>query len=143
MSDSTNSRRMASQESRDKSGSESYEENSEHPIPSESGIREMGVTVEVGSENTTAVAAGFALFFVIATSSIVLQVGKNSPPVKTVEYIGPTFSYYINKFKPTNIIHAAAPSVTKTTSSELPPEVSEIKVQSELQPEPSSLTGTS
>ncbi|KAE8669878.1 hypothetical protein F3Y22_tig00112215pilonHSYRG00189 [Hibiscus syriacus] len=100
-----------------------------------------------GSENTAAVAAGFAVIFVAAASSIVLQVGKNSHPVKTVEYTGPTLSYYINKFKPTDIIQAAAPSVTETPSSELPensaPQVSEVQVQSELQPEPSSLSGTS
>ncbi|XP_039057363.1 DELLA protein GAI1-like [Hibiscus syriacus] len=35
MSDSTNSRRAAGQESRDESGSESYKENNEHPIPSD------------------------------------------------------------------------------------------------------------
>ncbi|KAE8714741.1 hypothetical protein F3Y22_tig00110194pilonHSYRG00143 [Hibiscus syriacus] len=96
-----------------------------------------------GSENTAAVAAGLALIFVAAASSIVLQVGKNSPPVKTVEYSGPTLSYYINKFKPTDIIQAAAPSVTETSSSELPPEVSEVQIQSEFQPEPSSLSDTS
>ncbi|KAL4368842.1 hypothetical protein GQ457_05G020310 [Hibiscus cannabinus] len=99
-----------------------------------------------GSENTAAVAAGFALIFVAAASSIVLQVGKNSPPVQTTEYTGPGLSYYINKFKPPEIIQASAPSVTETLSSELPensaPEVSEVQVQSEL-PETSSLSGTS
>ncbi|MBA0781135.1 hypothetical protein Gotri_002090 [Gossypium trilobum] len=100
-----------------------------------------------GTENTAAVAAGFALIFVAAASSIVLQVGKNSPPVKTAEYTGPTLSYYINKFKPPEIIQAAAPSVTETPSSELTensaPEVSDIQVQSELPPESSSLSSTS
>ncbi|XVF82471.1 hypothetical protein PTKIN_Ptkin16aG0051300 [Pterospermum kingtungense] len=97
-----------------------------------------------GSENTVAVAAGFALILVAAASSIVLQVGKNSPPVQTADYTGPTLSYYINKFKPPEIIQAAAPapSETESPSSALPesssPEVSQIEVQSELPSESSS-----
>ena len=100
-----------------------------------------------GAENTAAVAAGFALIFVAAASSIALQVGRNSPPVQTADYTGPTLSYYISKFKPPEIIQAAAPSQTESPSSALPessaPEVSQIQVQSELPPESSSLSTTS
>ncbi|XP_022764691.1 uncharacterized protein LOC111309932 [Durio zibethinus] len=93
-----------------------------------------------GAENTVAIATGLALIFVAGASSIILQVGKNSPPVKTADYTGPTLSYYINKFKPPEIIEAAAP-IELTESSA--PEVSQIQVQSELPPESSSLTTTS
>ncbi|XVF00171.1 hypothetical protein REPUB_Repub03eG0262200 [Reevesia pubescens] len=101
-----------------------------------------------GAENTAAIAAGFALIFVAAASSIIFQVGKNSPPVvQTADYTGPTLSYYINKFKPPEMIQAAAPSETESPSSVFPessaPEVSQIQVQSELPPESSSLSPTS
>ncbi|XWS08241.1 hypothetical protein CRYUN_Cryun41cG0062900 [Craigia yunnanensis] len=100
-----------------------------------------------GAENTAAVAAGLALVSVAAASAILLQVGKNSPPVQTADYTGPALSYYINKFKPPEIIQAAAPSQTESPSSVLPessaPEVSQIQVQSELPPESSSLGTTS
>lgn len=57
-----------------------------------------------GAENTAALAAGLALISIAAASSILIQVGKNSPPVTTTKYSGPPLSYYVNKFKP-----AAAP----------------------------------
>lgn len=61
-----------------------------------------------GAENTAAIAAGLALISVAAASSILLQVGKNSPQVEqTLEYNGPALSYYINKFKPPEVIQAA------------------------------------
>ncbi|XWS74594.1 hypothetical protein CRYUN_Cryun01aG0011900 [Craigia yunnanensis] len=100
-----------------------------------------------GAENTAAVAAGFALIFVAAASSIALQVGNNSPPVKTADYSGPTLSYFINKFKPPEIIQAAAPSLTESPSSVLPessaPDVSQIEVQSDIPLDYSSLSTTS
>ncbi|XVE68426.1 hypothetical protein DITRI_Ditri09bG0067700 [Diplodiscus trichospermus] len=100
-----------------------------------------------GAENTAAIAAGFALIFVAGASSILLQVGKNSPPVQTADYAGPTLSYYINKFKPPELIQAAAPSPSESPSSASPkssaPEVSQIQVQSELPPESSSTSTTS
>ncbi|OMP09294.1 hypothetical protein COLO4_05616 [Corchorus olitorius] len=100
-----------------------------------------------GSENTLAVNAGLALIFVAAVSSILLQVGKKAPQVQTVDYTGPTLTYYINKFKPPEIIQAAAPIETESPSPAQPessaPEVSQIQVQSELPPESSTPSTTS
>ncbi|KAI3445177.1 hypothetical protein Pfo_001842 [Paulownia fortunei] len=90
-----------------------------------------------GSENTAAIIAGLALIFVAAASSVLLQVGKNPPVVQTAEYSGPSLSYYINKFKPPEIIEASAPPVTESstplqteTSAQ---EVSQAEVQVETQ----------
>ncbi|EOY19608.1 PREDICTED: uncharacterized protein LOC18587074 [Theobroma cacao] len=95
-----------------------------------------------GAKSTLAINAGIALVFVAAASAVVLQVGRNSPQVKTAEYTGPALSYYINKFKPPEIIQATAPSLTESPSSVLPessaPEVSQVEVQSALPPESSS-----
>ncbi|KDP40568.1 hypothetical protein JCGZ_24567 [Jatropha curcas] len=96
-----------------------------------------------GAENTAAIAGGLALIAVAAASSILIQVGKNEPvQVQTVEYSGPSLSYYINKFKPPEIVEAAvpsqlepAPSVQSETSA---PEVPQMEVQSQLQAEPPS-----
>ncbi|KAJ8573047.1 hypothetical protein K7X08_009558 [Anisodus acutangulus] len=75
-----------------------------------------------GADNTAAIAAGLGLIAVAAASSILLQVGKNSPPpVQTVEYSGPSLSYYINKFKPAEIVQA---SVTKAPTA---PEVEAVQ----------------
>lgn len=63
-----------------------------------------------GAENTAAIAAGLALIFVAAASTVLLQFGKNPPQVQTLEYSGPFLSYYINKFKPQEIIQASTPS---------------------------------
>lgn len=110
-----------------------------------------------GAENTAAIAAGLALISVAAASSILLQVGKNPLQVQTVEYSGPSLSYYINKFKPPEVIQASAPSQTELSSSvqpessqtELsssvqpessPTDVSEVQVESQVQPEPSSVS---
>ncbi|KAF8403696.1 hypothetical protein HHK36_011800 [Tetracentron sinense] len=60
-----------------------------------------------GAENTVAVAAGLALISVAAASSILLQVGKNPPQMQS--YSGPSLSYYINKFKPPEIIETSMP----------------------------------
>ncbi|CAN8237086.1 unnamed protein product [Cochlearia groenlandica] len=69
-----------------------------------------------GAENTAAIVAGLALIAVAAASSILLQVGKNAPPKpKTVDYKGPSLSYYINKFKPSEIVQPPpAPALTET-----------------------------
>ncbi|XP_042486458.1 protein MAINTENANCE OF PSII UNDER HIGH LIGHT 1 [Macadamia integrifolia] len=67
-------------------------------------------TSSEGSENTVAIAAGLALIFVAAASSILIQVGKTSPQVQASEYAGPSLSYYINKFKPAEIIQASIPA---------------------------------
>uniref|UniRef100_A0A1D1ZFF1 Protein MAINTENANCE OF PSII UNDER HIGH LIGHT 1 n=1 Tax=Anthurium amnicola TaxID=1678845 RepID=A0A1D1ZFF1_9ARAE len=62
-----------------------------------------------GAENTVAIVVGLALVSVAAASSILILVGKNPPQVQTTEYSGPPLSYYINKFKPANIVEAAIP----------------------------------
>ncbi|CDP19445.1 unnamed protein product [Coffea canephora] len=80
-----------------------------------------------GSENTILVAGGLALISIAAASAILLQVGKSPPPIQTVEYSGPSLSYYINKFKPTEIMEAAAPLVTVMSTS-LQSESSNIEV---------------
>lgn len=93
-----------------------------------------------GAENNVAIAAGIGLVFVAAASSILLQVGKNSPQVQTLQYTGPSLSYYINKFKPQEIIQASVPgdaessSLAQPESSDAP---STIQVKSQLQFEPS------
>ncbi|XP_016476080.2 protein MAINTENANCE OF PSII UNDER HIGH LIGHT 1 [Nicotiana tabacum] len=86
-------------------------------------------TASDGAENTAAIAAGIALISIAAASSILLQVGKNSPPpVQTMEYSGPSLSYYINKFKPAEIVQA---SVAPETEAPTAPEV----VQASVAPE--------
>ncbi|KAG6781609.1 hypothetical protein POTOM_014520 [Populus tomentosa] len=104
-----------------------------------------------GSEGTVALAAGLGLISVAVASFILLLVGKNPSNITTAEYKGPALSYYINKFKPAEIIQAAVPSQTESPSSiqadssmpEVPeiqvqsaPEVSEVPVQSQYEPEP-------
>ncbi|KFK25094.1 hypothetical protein AALP_AA8G065700 [Arabis alpina] len=83
-----------------------------------------------GAENTAAIVAGVALVSLAAASSILLQVGKDSPAQpKTVDYRGPSLSYYINKFKPAEIVQTSAPALTEappvaqeeTSPSETPP----------------------
>lgn len=93
-----------------------------------------------GAENTVAIAAGLALVFVAAASLILLQVGKNPPQVQTLEYAGPSLSYYINKFTPQEIIQASVPSEAESSSlagSESSNAPSTIQVESQLQLEPS------
>ncbi|EXC36162.1 hypothetical protein L484_002978 [Morus notabilis] len=81
-----------------------------------------------GSENTAAIAAGIGLISVAAASSILLQVGRSSPPqVQTAEYNGPSLSYYINKFQPQEIIQASAPTPSDDAQS--------VQVESQFQPE--------
>ncbi|XP_040995151.1 protein MAINTENANCE OF PSII UNDER HIGH LIGHT 1-like [Juglans microcarpa x Juglans regia] len=92
-----------------------------------------------GAENTAAIAGGLALISIAAASTVLLQVGKNSPQVLTVEYSGPSLSYYVNKFKPQEIIQASAPSQTESLSSvreDIPDmEAPQIDVNSQIQPE--------
>ncbi|ESQ40633.1 hypothetical protein EUTSA_v10014567mg [Eutrema salsugineum] len=111
-----------------------------------------------GAENTAAIVAGIALIAVAAASSILLQVGKDAPArPKTVDYSGPSLSYYINKFKPSEIVEASAPDLTEappvaqqetslpeTMASEAQPETSLPEtLASEAQPEASSVPITS
>ncbi|KAK4834939.1 hypothetical protein QYF36_002802 [Acer negundo] len=94
-----------------------------------------------GAENTAAIAAGIALVSIAAASSILFQVGKNLPQIQTIDYSGPSLSYYINKFKPPEIIQASVPTETESSSPVQPEnpaqEVPQIQVQSEYTPEPS------
>ncbi|KAK9214664.1 hypothetical protein WN944_006662 [Citrus x changshan-huyou] len=94
-----------------------------------------------GSENTIAITAGVAFLAIAAASSILLQVGKNPPQMQTIDYNGPSLSYYINKFKPPAFVQASvsspaesSPSVQAETSAQ---EVPQIQIQSESNPEPS------
>ncbi|RWW45221.1 hypothetical protein BHE74_00048960 [Ensete ventricosum] len=78
-----------------------------------------------GSENTLAINAGLALISIAAASSILLQVSKSQPQVQTTEYSGPPLSYYINKFKPVQIVEASAPAAPQTSApveASVPPE---------------------
>ncbi|KAH0935620.1 hypothetical protein HID58_012737 [Brassica napus] len=64
-----------------------------------------------GAENTAAIVlGGIALIAIAAASSILLQVGKDAPAKpKAVDYRGPSLSYYINKFKPSEVVQASTP----------------------------------
>lgn len=97
-----------------------------------------------GAQNTAAIAGGLALISIAAASSILLQVGKNSPPqVQKVEYSGPSLSYYINEFKTQEITQAPAVTAeTELSSSSTQPESTETVLSSSVQPE-STETGTS
>ncbi|KAF8115604.1 hypothetical protein N665_0025s0072 [Sinapis alba] len=89
-----------------------------------------------GAENTAAIVGGLALIAIAAASSILLQVGKDAPArPKPVDYSGPSLSYYINKFKPSEVVQASSPALTEappvaqeetslpeTTASEAQPE---------------------
>ncbi|XP_030465728.1 protein MAINTENANCE OF PSII UNDER HIGH LIGHT 1 [Syzygium oleosum] len=63
-----------------------------------------------GAENTVAIAAGLALISIAAASSVLLLVSKNEPQVQKAVYSGPSLSYYIDKFRPPEIIQASVPS---------------------------------
>ena len=74
-----------------------------------------------GAENTAAVAAGFALIAVAAASSVLLQIGKNTPPkIQTADYSGPSLSYYANKLKPPEVVEASATAETEISTSAEP-----------------------
>ncbi|XP_010452649.1 PREDICTED: uncharacterized protein LOC104734715 [Camelina sativa] len=107
-----------------------------------------------GAENTAAIVAGIALIAIASASSILLQVGKEPPSrPKPVDYSGPSLSYYINKFKTSEIL---APSVTdappvaeqETSLPETPPVTQQEPslpetMASEAQPEASSVPTSS
>ncbi|KAL2898093.1 Protein MAINTENANCE OF PSII UNDER HIGH LIGHT 1 [Bienertia sinuspersici] len=75
-----------------------------------------------GAENTSAIVAGLALISIAAASSILLQVGKNPSQTQTV-YSGPSLSYYVNKFKPTEFTEASAPLLSESSSVTVPSQV--------------------
>lgn len=84
-----------------------------------------------GAENTVAIAAGLAFISIAAASSILLLVGKNTPPqVQTLEYSGPSLSYYISKFKPEERIEASVPSETQNSIPSETVGVPQVSVQS-------------
>ncbi|KAK3422811.1 protein MAINTENANCE OF PSII UNDER HIGH LIGHT 1 [Eucalyptus grandis] len=95
-----------------------------------------------GAENTAAIAAGLALISIAAASSVLLQVNKNEPQVQRAAYSGPSLSYYIDKFRPPEIIQASVPSQIESAVVAQPevsaPEVSQIQAASSDQPEASS-----
>ncbi|KAK6911187.1 hypothetical protein RJ641_023280 [Dillenia turbinata] len=92
-----------------------------------------------GAENTVVIAAGLAVISIAAASLIVLQVGKNPTQIQTTEYSGPSLSYYINKFKPPEIVQASVLLAAETSPSLEPgfstSEVPQIQVESEYPPE--------
>lgn len=69
--------------------------------------------------------------------------GRIQPQVQTLQYSGPVLSYYIDKFRPPEIIQASAPSVPEPTASAALPdespklEVLQVKAASDAQPEDS------
>ncbi|KAG1370025.1 protein MAINTENANCE OF PSII UNDER HIGH LIGHT 1 [Cocos nucifera] len=95
-----------------------------------------------GAENTAAIAAGLALLSVAAASSILLQVGKNQPQVQSIgiDYSGPPLSYYIDKFKPVDVVEASAPPESRTSpnlEATVPPESSSYStIEASVPPEP-------
>ncbi|GJW46338.1 protein maintenance of PSII under high light 1 [Tanacetum coccineum] len=56
------------------------------------------------SEYTATLFPFGALIAVASASTILLQVGKNSPQIKTLDYTGPSLSYYITMFKSSEIV---------------------------------------
>ncbi|KAF8395749.1 hypothetical protein HHK36_019700 [Tetracentron sinense] len=85
-----------------------------------------------GAENTSAIAAGLALISVAAAASILLQVGKNPPQMQSIEYSGPSLSYYISKFKPPEVIEASTPTLPEDSPSAAS-EVPQVQILSDNQ----------
>lgn len=87
-----------------------------------------------GAENTLAIAGGIALIAVAVASSILLQVGKKPPEVKTVEYTGPSLSYYINKFNTREIVQPPVQSEPESSSQidGVTPQVTQIQIQPDI-----------
>lgn len=83
-----------------------------------------------GAENTAALFAFGGLIAVAAASVVLIQVGKNSPQVQTLDYSGPSLSYYISKFKPTEIVEVSAPKLETETSEQ--PQSSTPQVDSDV-----------
>ncbi|CAM8970008.1 unnamed protein product [Rhodiola kirilowii] len=74
-------------------------------------------TSSSGAENTAAIAAFLGIISVAAASSIILQLGKVSAKIQSVEYSGPSLNYYINKFKSEEIIPVApSPSLVEASA---------------------------
>ncbi|KAJ4978003.1 hypothetical protein NE237_008783 [Protea cynaroides] len=95
-------------------------------------------TSSQGAENTAAIAAGVALISIAAASSILIQVSKKPPEIQISEYSGPSLSYYINKFKPAEIIEASIPAQPENSPALVEssaPEVPQVDVESNGQPE--------
>ncbi|KAK9068858.1 hypothetical protein SSX86_012974 [Deinandra increscens subsp. villosa] len=69
-----------------------------------------------GSENTAALFAFGGLIAVASASVVLLQVGKNSPQIQTLDYSGPSLSYYITKFKPSEITQISVPTAPETST---------------------------
>ncbi|CAK7336457.1 unnamed protein product [Dovyalis caffra] len=94
-----------------------------------------------GSEGMVARTAGLGLLSVAVAALVLVLVGKTPSDITVAEYNGPSLSYYINKFKPEEIIQAAVPSQTDSPSSvqaeSSAPEAPEMQVQSQYEPEPS------
>nr|GMC77649.1 Protein MAINTENANCE OF PSII UNDER HIGH LIGHT 1 [Ipomoea batatas] len=81
-----------------------------------------------GSDNNLAIAAGIGLISLAAASSILLQVGKNTPPpIQTAtEYSGPSLTYYVNKFKADELVQAASVPEVESTETSLQTEESPV-----------------
>ncbi|KVI00768.1 hypothetical protein Ccrd_020979 [Cynara cardunculus var. scolymus] len=82
-----------------------------------------------GAENTAALVAFGGLIAVAAASVVLFQVGKNPPQVQTLDYSGPSLSYYISKFKPMEIVEVSVPIETETSEQ---PQSSTPQVDSEV-----------
>ncbi|KAI4382935.1 hypothetical protein MLD38_008829 [Melastoma candidum] len=94
-----------------------------------------------GSENTVAIAGGLALIFVAGALLVLRQVGNTEKLAQTAEYSGQSLSYYIDKFKPPEIIQVSAPppSDVPSAQAESPtPEVPRIQAATGDQTEASS-----
>ncbi|KAJ9685287.1 hypothetical protein PVL29_017348 [Vitis rotundifolia] len=77
-----------------------------------------------GSGSTVAVTASIAAVSVAAASLVLLLVGKNPPQMQTtVDYSGPSLSYYINKFKSAELVQASVPTEPEA-SPPVQPEIS-------------------
>ncbi|WKA01926.1 hypothetical protein VitviT2T_020175 [Vitis vinifera] len=77
-----------------------------------------------GSGSAVTVSAGIAAISVAAASLVLLLVGKNPPQMQTtVDYSGPSLSYYINKFKSAELVQASVPTEPEA-SPPVQPEIS-------------------
>lgn len=79
-----------------------------------------------GSENTAALLAFGSIVAIAAASSILFQLGKNPPQIQTLEYAGPSLSYYITKFKPSEVVEVSVPTESEASTQ---PEVSSPQVE--------------
>lgn len=78
-----------------------------------------------GSENTAALLAFGSIIAIAAASSILYQVGKNPPQIQTLDYSGPSLSYYITKFKPSEVVEISVPTESEPSAQ---PEISSPQV---------------